>query len=256
MKKIIRILMFVLTITLFVAPVFADENPYSHEASTIGMACQNTWFDYVNPNPAVGGSALGGEQYSGFDGLTVTSIILDLCAQQGLGNPSSTDIGTIGIFDINGNLLNSFGTFNYASLPEDGTAAQDWITVSATGSYVMQSDDVIGFTFTTPNQEAVRFMKTSDTTSASIVDSYPPCGSCSSNGAIAGTFLFGSPTPPGPTPSGQASAVVGVLMALIIIALAVALFEQPELPTVVIKTAITAIVILGIIFVVFSAVGL
>ncbi|SRR6266566_7988605 len=245
--------------TLFIAPVFALEIPYSHDNPATGMACSTYAYDDVNP---VGGYALlAGESSSDWDGQTLTLIEMQLCALN--PNPSSTNLMQIGVFTPSGSVQHIFGTFSYGDLPAQGCCTQDWISVTVTGSYVMQSTDIIGLEFTDANLNyAVAFMCQSPCagteTTATLHDIYPPDFSVTGK-AFAGTFQFGSvppPPPPGPTPSGQASAVVGVLMVLIIIALAVALFEQPELPTVIIKTAITAIVVLGIIFVVFSAVGL
>src|SRR5438552_1437815 len=134
-------------------PVIPDraEIPYSHNAPNTGSLCSNGIYDDVNPQ--AGYATLGGESSSDWDGLTLTSIQIQMCA----GNPGQvvSDLIQIGVFTSSTSVQLVFGTFSYNSLPAAGSAPQDWVSVTVTGSYVMQPNDIIGIEFTSSNVNAI-----------------------------------------------------------------------------------------------------
>src|SRR5438094_786190 len=91
MKRLTILLLPLLALGL-ITPVFA-ELPYSHNAANTGSLCANAMEDDINPQ--AGFATLGGESSSDWNGLTLTSIKLQLCA--GAPSPDS-GLLQIGVF--------------------------------------------------------------------------------------------------------------------------------------------------------------
>jgi len=262
--------MLVLSLAIgFLAIVYAPDVPYSHTPGVLTCTYNITTFpsQWSGVN-AQNGELLTGQVSSDFDGQTLTSIGVYLCFSNGGGPPVTpgTLFVTVGVFDSNGNLISSFGTIDVTTMPKSTpSTTMNGQEFTLTGSHTMLSGQIIGITFSSNpanNYQIGTFCGEnctgSEVTNGGIVDC-SAINSCfqSAGFAFGGDLAFGgSPPPSPPKPSSQASAFVGLVLILVIIATGYIAYKDPQEADAIIKAGIYFIVVLAIVFVILQAAGL
>lgn len=156
----------------------------------------DNFYDFVNTNPLLGYPIVGGQlirEGSPLVGKILKKISFYLntdkpAAQEILGDPLFM---TAGVFDFDGNLITSFGTYLWANLPsiDEPTAL---IEFENGAEHVLQENEVIGFTYYSELFVGVGFrysLSGIKRTDSDLYDLYEPGNFVDDTSDLAGKFV-------------------------------------------------------------------